>query len=1507
MPQSVTFAELHARAGAIAARLAAEGLQGERALLLYPAGLEFVEAFFGCLMAGVVAVPAFPVRPNRTLGRLMSMAADAGARVALCPHKLLERSRDMAAAHAALASLRWMATDAQSQVGPHGAALPALDPHGLAYLQYTSGSTSSPKGVMVSHANVLANSEEIRRGFGHTHESRALCWLPHYHDMGLIDGIVQPVYSGFHTVLMDPASFLQTPARWLELITSRRITHTGGPNFAYELCARRVPPDPATLDLSSWAVAYNGAEPVRADTLEQFASRYAACGFRREAFYPAYGLAEATLKVTGGRRGEGARIVRLDRAALEAGRIREQAHGMALVACGRAGAQTRVAIVDPATCRERAELEVGEIWVGGPSVALGYWNRPEETAQTFGARLAGDPTRFLRTGDLGFVREGALVITGRVKDLVIIRGRNVYPQDVEATAAACHPSLRPDGGAVFGVDAGGEEQLVVVHELDRHGVEAPAELLGAMRAAVVEVHEVDPAAIVLVRPGGVPRTTSGKVQRAACRTSFLEGTLPQVAAWRAPAPGQPADDVGDAAADALDPRAPGAARRWLVARVAAKLHTPARQIALEQPLARMGFDSLRAIELAHEIERWSGVAISATELLAAPSLGDVAHAIAAGRVAPPAVAEGDPLECPLSAGQSALWFLQELVPDSRAYTIASALRLIGPLDETAFEAAARDVVARHASLRARIVTHQGVPRQRFDVSFASIWTRTGLPGMSAAELSQTLADIAHAPFDLERGPLFKLSLLRAGDERVLLVCAHHAVADLWSLSLVLHDLQASYASRTAGAPPLDAAPHPEAFLRWQAELLDGAVGQRQLAYWREQLSGEIPTLDLPTDRPRPLAHSFRGGVRTLALDPSLSRALRALARERGVTLFTLLLAGYQAFLTRITGQAEVLVGVPASGRTAPGFAGLVAYLVNAVVLRADLAADPTFEEHVRATGARVLGALAHQDYPFATLVKQIGLARDPGRSPLFDTMFDLHAASERVRGDLGTAGRRARAELAGGVVAEPIAVERRAAQFDLSVTVTDDGDALALELEYNADLFEAATVDGLATAFETLLAGAVAEPSARLSRLPLLTGAQRVEALRAGNARPAALASVPVHRWFEREAARRPLALAAVHQGASLTYAELNRRSNFLAGKLRALGVGAEVRVALCFDKSLDLLVALLGVLKAGGAYVPIDPTLPAARRQFMVEDAGARVVLAGADHRVDNPRGVPVLGASAWNGAEAFAENLAGDPPGFRVGLCHLSVGNDGHPQGGRGLARRAGERVPGVGARLRLALGRKPSADGGAGIRRLHRRRRARALLGWGARAVRPRYTSGSAGARRPRAGTPGGVCGVRPSDAARVGGPPGPARGAARFPGQGRGRLRCLDDGGLRPVPVGVWPVHAPAEFVRGDRGDHRQHAGRRGGERRRAHGPRHRPAVDQHVGARAGSASGAGAARGQRGTVPRRPGGRSRLRGTARVDRAEVRARPTWRARRSAVPDGRRGAPAGRRPDRIRGAW
>ncbi|WP_428305654.1 aminotransferase class I/II-fold pyridoxal phosphate-dependent enzyme [Lacipirellula sp.] len=533
-----TYADVDRKARAIAASLQAMDMQGERALLLYPSGLDFVAAFFGCLYAGVIAVPAYPPRRNRNMARIDAIANDAEAKIALTTFEVLERVQTMIADTPALQRIRWRATDQWDDELADQWRRPDVHGDTLAFLQYTSGSTGTPKGVMLTHSNLMHNSAMITYAFEHSRSGSGCFWLPLYHDMGLIGGILQPLYMGRLNTLLSPTHFLQRPVRWLQAISQSGSTISGGPNFAYDLCAEKVTAEQKrTLDLSRWSLAFNGAEPVRAETIERFSNAFAECGFRREAFYPCYGLAEATLIVAGGYKQSEPVVQSFDLHALEKHEVvpapTGAEHARELVGSGGNLLDQNIVIADPDTFEPCTANQVGEIWVSGPSVAQGYWRREDATHETFQARLRDGRGPFLRTGDLGFLHKGELFVTGRLKDLIIIHGVNYYPQDIEQSIGVAHEKVKLGVAAAFAVGDQGAERLVVVQETERGRNLDFEEIITAIRKRIAGDFELPVAAVVLLKTGSIPKTSSGKIQRHACQAGYLAGTLAAVATWSA--------------------------------------------------------------------------------------------------------------------------------------------------------------------------------------------------------------------------------------------------------------------------------------------------------------------------------------------------------------------------------------------------------------------------------------------------------------------------------------------------------------------------------------------------------------------------------------------------------------------------------------------------------------------------------------------------------------------------------------------------------------------------------------------------------------------------------------------------------------------------------------------------------------------------------------------------------------------------------------------------------------
>ncbi|HTJ03386.1 MAG TPA: fatty acyl-AMP ligase [Methylovirgula sp.] len=530
----LSFADLHMKSAAVAQDLLARGAQPQdRALLLFPPGIEFLIAWFGCLYANVIAVPLMP--PRRTGGRDSSAAiiADCAPRFAFTTSSFVSAIREDMIARFADFQLDWLMIDVD-EAGVEGQAPVHCDPSDIAFLQYTSGSTADPKGVMVSHANLIANLEMIRQAFGNDKRSTYLSWVPLYHDMGLILNVLQAIYAGATTILMSPVSFLQRPLLWLRAIADFKAEVAGGPNFAFDHCIARFQPSQMDgVDLSGWKVAFNAAEPVRAGTLARFAETFAPYGFDAHAFHPCYGMAEATVLMSSGPRGRGTIVRKVSKAALQEQRADMPADAsdmQPIVGCGTAASGTTIAIVDPQSRQELPPLHIGEIWAKGPHIARGYWRKPEATTEIFGAETADKPgDTWLRSGDLGFLdANGELYIAGRIKDVIIVRGRNYYPQDIEHTAQMADAALRPGFGAAFTItDAEGLERLIIVQEVERTQRNRTDlnDVAGNIREAVAEVHELSVFRVVLVGPGTVPKTTSGKIQRRLTRQLWQDAAL----------------------------------------------------------------------------------------------------------------------------------------------------------------------------------------------------------------------------------------------------------------------------------------------------------------------------------------------------------------------------------------------------------------------------------------------------------------------------------------------------------------------------------------------------------------------------------------------------------------------------------------------------------------------------------------------------------------------------------------------------------------------------------------------------------------------------------------------------------------------------------------------------------------------------------------------------------------------------------------------------------------------
>src|ERR1043166_2030230 len=1287
---ALTYGELYRRARRVAAGIQKQSAAGERALLLDSSEADYIVTFFGCLCAGVIAVPIYAPRVNKKgNARVESVVADAQPSVVLTAGAGSQAVRDAITA-AAGEHVKWIDTNALSVDDDPLWTPPDVKGTDIAFLQYTSGSTAAPKGVMVSHTNILDNERMIQNAFDTKPDSVIVGWLPLFHDMGLIGNVLQPLYAGVPCILMSPVAFLQRPLRWLQAISRYRATTSGGPNFAYELCLRKIrPEDRSGLDLSSWRVAFNGAEPVRLETVNRFAEQFADCGFRREAFVPCYGLAEATLFVSGGLDPNGVATVNhgangnSKNGGSGNGAKVSRKQGKLLVGCGRPPVEQTVRIVSPDSLRPCGAGDVGEIWISGPSVAQGYWRKAKETEETFNARIpeTGEGP-FLRTGDLGFLKDGHLFITGRLKDLLIIRGQNYYPQDIELTVEQSHPVLQPGSGAAFSVEIEGEERLVVVQEVAvrkdpgsivQSDLDELDALIKLIARNIVAGHELQAFAIVLIRKGTIPKTSSGKIQRHACRNAFLNRELYVLREWQEKKQLEPV--LPKPFSSGLDEQGPYGLARWIAQEISRTQGIEQERVDLNQPFAAYGLDSLAAIEFAHKLQAEFQIEVDVAEFFGDSTITEVIRRATKNTQSPVRKVEKEQARAyPLSYGQRALWFVHQTAPESAAYNIARVIRIANGVDVDALRLAFQALVNRHPCLRTIVLETAGEPVQQVAEKAEVCFEYFDARDWSPVELEKALVQQSRRPFSLTLGPLFRTALYARSEKEYLLhIGVHHLVADYWSLTLLLDEMGKLYEAfaNQAGAHLVPLEYSYADFVEWQREKLSGPAGEKLRDYWKSELAGELPPLSLPADHIRPPVQTFRGASLPFRLDARLTKALKRLGEEQQATLFTTLLAAFQVLLYRLTSQKQVIVGCPVAGRSRAEFANIAGYFVNTMPLRADFEHRQTFTEFLSQVRNRVAKAFAHELYPFAFMVEQLGIVRDPAVPPIFQSAFVFQQtyggrSEDFVRFALGQP--QAQVTL-GGLLLEHVAIEQGTAQFDLTLTVGEGPDGMVGAWEYSSDLFEKTTIARWAECFSILLEKIIAHSDISVSQLPILSGRQYDQLVEELNRTRLEYDSGQcLHELIEEQAKTKPASTAIVCCETELSYRELNERANQVARYLLRSGIGKEDLVGVCMRRSPEMVVAMLGLWKANAAYVPLDPQYPEERLRFMLKDANAKAVI--TEESLKERVGGTSATVLSWDGAREQIDKESKEKTGLPASSLQLAYliytsGSSGVPKG--------------------------------------------------------------------------------------------------------------------------------------------------------------------------------------------------------------------------------------------------
>jgi amino acid adenylation domain-containing protein len=1093
---------------------------------------------------------------------------------------------------------------------PHFDVPVCAQPDDVAFVMHTSGTTSQPKSVPLTHANVCSSAAHARVALRLEEHDRYLNILPLFHVGGLISGLLTSLMAGASVVC---APDFEAP-QFFDWLAEFRPTWYMGVSVIHQAILAHAPSYREIIAHYPLRFIRSPAAALSPKVSAALESTF------NVPVLTSYGVTEAIL--------------------VTCNPLPPQPRkpGSVGVAVG-----PDVAIMDAAG-RLLPSGETGEVVIRGPNVMRGYENDPIANCEDF-------THGWFRTGDQGFLdADGYLFITGRLKEIINRGGESIAPQEVDNVFLE-HPGVAQ--AVTFGVPHGrwGEDVMtaVVLHQ----NTSATAQELrrfAAMRLAPFKV----PSQVIFVE--AIPLGPTGKPQRHRLAEQFgLAG----------PAQGRSV------------PYSAAAIRRTPLEEILAGLWATVLGLAhvgINDNFFQLGGDSLLATQLLTRIREVTHIEVSFRCFFETPTVVDIARHITITHEASPRLAE-PPLRSvsrdgpiPLSYAQQRLWFLAQLEHSRHAYHLLEAIRLCGPLQVEALEQGFQAIIRRHEVLHTTFTNIAGQPFQVVGTATPFPVSVVDLRALGQHERETQARMLAQAevqrPFDLTRGPLLRAALVRlADDEYVLLLAMHHIISDGWSHGVFWREMTLLYEAYTTGQPtPLPALSIQYAdFAHWQQQWLRGEVLETQLAYWKQQLAG-ISTLQLPTDHPRPAVQTFRGARHFMNLSPTLTHTLKALSRRYGVTLFMTLLAAFQTLLHRYTGQDDLVVGSLIANRNRVELEGLIGFFVNTLVLRIDLSGDPNFQELLTRVRTVTLGAYEHQDMPYEKLLEELRPPRDLSRNPLFQILFVLHNTPPQTL------------ELP-GLTMRPVEIDPGTARFDVTLEFWETPDGLHGLFEYSTDLFEKATIARMAEHLQAILEGIVADPEQRLSRLPLLTADEHHRLLVAWNT---TTVSYPddqcIHTMFETQVTRTPDAIAVTCGDAYLTYSDLNRYANQVAHYLRALGVGPEVLVGLCIERSLAMMVGLLGILKAGAAYVPLDPTYPSERLAFMLEDAKPPVVLTQERLVTELPAyGAQMVCVDAhWPTIAQYSDaNPVSETTADNVAYLLYTSGSTGRPKGVLGVHR--------------------------------------------------------------------------------------------------------------------------------------------------------------------------------------------------------------------------------------------
>ncbi|MEM9163031.1 MAG: condensation domain-containing protein, partial [Cyanobacteria bacterium P01_F01_bin.4] len=1179
-----TYADLKKQAERMLGGLRSRGLQPGELVIIYAVDRDFVAAFWACILGGFVPVPMTPdlKRPQEAKAKLKYAWTALKQPLILASADLIESGLNIETSE----SLQIATAEDLSTSEPDTQWHPS-QPDDLAYLVMSSGTTGTPKIVQMTH--YVVTTRYVRgysRKISADGKNILLNWMPFSHSTGL--QVVRPQWD--RVIYIPTEAVLQDPLLWLDTIERYQVTNITLPNFALGAIADRL------LEINQGSETHPGwdlsklrriavsTEAIVPRTARQFLELLMPYGLNPQTLHPNYGMSEVGAMTT----------------ANNWSALNIQA-GDRFVEVGSPDLGCSIRIVDEQGQPMQAG-EVGRIEAYSPVMTPGYYLDPERTAST----LTTDG--WFKTGDLGFLKNGQLTVTGRSKELIIINGHNYHSTEIESVAEGVDALERGYTAAcATRLQGNNTDELGLFFHVKRNKADDLSLILKQLRKTLNQELGINPTYLIPVEKSAIPKTTSGKIQRLALKKRFEAGEFEDILKQVDGLVNQSQQDTYVA------PRTPTEELLTTLWPPLLKLE----KVGIYDNFFELGGHSLLAAQLMSRIRQTTQLELPLHSLFAHPTLAELAdvidQTIAQPGAALPIPKRLDSTPAPLSFAQQRLWLVQQLEPESRAYHLTKTLRLQGALDIEALQKTFTTLVARHGALRTRFVqtagddlTDEHLPVQQVDPpgSFHLPFVDLSLVEPPDNALQTLLAEETGKRFDLSTDLMIRATLVRLkSDQHVLLFTMHHIASDGWSMGIFKHELSVLYQAYAQGqANPLPELPIQYAdFAQWQRQWLSGQVLDTQLNYWKQQLAGAPPVLALPTDHPRPAQPAHRGSHVAFTLPPALTDGLKALSQKQGATLYMTLLAALNTLLYRYSQQDDIVVGSPIANRDRPELEGLIGFFVNTLTLRSDLSGNPSFQALLERVRQVTLGAYAHQNIPFEELVATLKPERTASHSPWFQVMFVFQNQPRRSL-DLS------------GLTIEPFERKRKQGNvmFDLTLIMKESDQGLSGKLVFKTDLFEKSTISRMVGHLQTLLAGVVANPQQPIAELPLLTIRERQQRLAARRhpTRPDCPAQICIHQLFEAQVEKTPEAIALIHQDTQLTYQALNHRANGLANHLRSLGVGPETLVGLSIERSVDMIVGLLGILKAGGAYVPLDPTYPPARLAMMVADAQPQVIV---------------------------------------------------------------------------------------------------------------------------------------------------------------------------------------------------------------------------------------------------------------------------------------------------------